>query len=144
MFIIFFDMDTTTSFYDRLMLIKDYLNIKTDRQFAPAIGISYQNFTSYKRGSQPSLNILTNILSTVKGLNPEWLLFGRGAMILEEDNFMQTREPEIYYENRKNEVRITKEEFLEMKKQISELITTNKNLSEVVREKNFPETAGSA
>lgn len=137
-------MDTTTSFYDRLMLIKDYLDIKSDRQFAPAIGITYQNLTSYKRGSQPSLTILTNILSTVKGLNPEWLLFGRGDMILQEESLTEMREPDIYYDNKKAEVRITKEEFLEMKRQISDLITTNKNLSAVVREKNLSDNAGSA
>lgn len=137
-------MDTTTSFYDRLMLMKDYLDIKSDRQFAPAIGITYQNLTSYKRGSQPSLTILTNILSTVKGLNPEWLLFGRGDMILQEESLTEMREPDIYYDNKRAEVRITKEEFLEMKRQISDLITTNKNLSAVVREKNLSDNAGSA
>lgn len=137
-------MDATTSFYDRLMSIKDYLNIKSDRQFAPAIGITYQNLTSYKRGSQPSLNILTNILTSVEGLNPEWLIFGSGPMILQDEKLMVAREPDIYYDTRKTEVRITKEEFLEMKKQISDLIITNKNLSAVVREKNLSDNAGSA
>lgn len=103
-------MDITNSFYERLAEIKKYLNIKSDRSFAQKIGISPENIKSYKKGSQPSLSILVDILSNIEGLNPEWLLTGTGSMFVdeEEEELFEpniVREASLSYQPNKNEVR---------------------------------------
>ncbi len=133
-------MAVTNSFFDRLMLLKNHSGAKSERKFAETIGITPDNWNSYKRGSIPSITILMKILRSIEGLSADWLLFGKGPMILppeQEVNIVNNEQHDYAV----GEITISSDEYREMKRQISDLIATNRNLSEVVREKN---SAGSA
>lgn len=75
-------MDTNSSFKDRLGYLQDCLKVKSGRSFASRIGITHANYNSYMKGSQPTLNKLIKILTSVENLNPDWLLYGRGEVFL--------------------------------------------------------------
>ncbi|MFA5651198.1 MAG: hypothetical protein WC914_08685 [Proteiniphilum sp.] len=75
-------MDTSSSFSDRLTYLQDLLEIDTGRSFAKKIGITHGNLQSYKKGSQPRLDKLINILTSVEDLNPVWLLYGEGEVFI--------------------------------------------------------------
>ena len=75
-------MDTNSSFTDRLVYLQDCLKIKSGRSFASRIGISHGNYQSYKKGSQPTLDKLINILTSVDNLNTDWLIYGKGEVFL--------------------------------------------------------------
>ena len=77
-------MDTNISFTDRLDYLQDCLQIKSGRSFASRIGITHGNYQSYRKGSQPTLDKLINILTSVENLNPYWLMYGRGEIFLAE------------------------------------------------------------
>ncbi|MFA5462672.1 MAG: hypothetical protein WC265_01200 [Dysgonamonadaceae bacterium] len=79
-------MDTNSSFTDRLDYLQDCLQIKSGRSFASRIGITHGNYQSYRKGSQPTLDKLINILTSVENLNPYWLLYGRGEIFLAESS----------------------------------------------------------
>lgn len=127
-------MNGIISFPNRLNDIKNHLGISSERKFAEAIGISYSNYQSYKRGSSPSLDKLIDILSNVKNLNPDWLVFGNGLMF---------KESEITHliEEEENELALNRADFEFLKQQVRDLTEINKNLSYIVREKS---TAGTA
>lgn len=132
-------MDTSSSFADRMRCLRNLYDDLSQEVFAEKFGISKQNYHSYLRGSQPTLDKLVNILSGVEGLNPNWLIYGKGEMFIsgkdEEDISADTSNLD------ESAVPVSKTEYFEMKKQISELITTNMNLSEFINKKS---TAGSA
>jgi len=77
-------MDTNSSFSARLDYLQKTLKASSGRSFANSIGITNANLQSYKKGSQPSLDILIKILSNVENLNPEWLLLGKGDVFIEK------------------------------------------------------------
>jgi transcriptional regulator with XRE-family HTH domain len=139
-------MDTNSLFSERLKYLQKCLKIKTGRSFAKKIGITHANYQSYLDGSQPSLNKLVDILTNVEDLNPNWLICGKGEVFIsgkdEEDISADTSSLD------ESPVPVSKTEYFEMKKQISDLIVTNKNLSST--NKNLSEmiskksTAGSA
>ena len=73
---IFLSKIIMASFADRLNHLKDCLKIESGRKFAEHIGISHGNYQSYLKGALPKMNVLVNILSSINGLNPLWLLRG--------------------------------------------------------------------
>lgn len=135
----FYSMDTNSSFADRLKCLKNLYDDLGQDVFAKKLGISKQNYYSYLRGSQPTLEKLVNILSCVEGLNPIWLIYGKGEMFISGKGAEEIS-PETSNLD-ESTVPVSKTEYFEMKKQISELITTNMNLSEFINKKSTAETA---
>lgn len=73
-------MNVINSFADRLKILRDLLEVKREEDYLIKMGITRNNYKSYSRGSQPSLDKLANILSSVKNLNSDWLVSGKGEM----------------------------------------------------------------
>lgn len=76
-------MNVSSLFYDRLRRLQELLNISSGRQFVEKLGISNENLMSYKRGGQPSLGKLVDILTNVEGLNPDWLIMGKPPVFID-------------------------------------------------------------
>lgn len=131
--------DVNNSFFDRLMQLKSSLGIDSERSFAKTIGLTHGNYNSYKAGSSPSLNKLINILISIDNLNPDWLIFGSEPMFKESKNIKVT--PSETLEDSDNKLKLRREDFDFLKKQVADLTEINKNLSYIVREKNTADTA---
>lgn len=106
--------------------IIEILNSRFDgnkSKFGLALGLKESRIRSYthenlKERSMPPAEFIALIVDKVE-INPEWLLLGKGVM--DKNNY-----PHI----------LPDDEFQNMKRQINELITTNLNLSELLRKKN--------
>ena len=90
-------MNVTDSFADRLKILRDWLEVKREQDYIEKMGITRDNFKSYTRGSQPSLDKVANILSSVENLNPEWLVMGEGEMIRKKDKKKDEQEKDLEY-----------------------------------------------
>lgn len=140
-------MSVKDSFRDRIIFLREHSGAKTDKIFAKMTGISVENFQSYKRGSTPSIEKLSDILNNIEGLSAEWLVFGKG------EPFPKENEESI--NTGTSAVNFDRDEFIEMKakydfmtkeydylkNELSKTTETNRNLSAVINEKNI---AGSA
>ena len=57
----------------------------TDSAFAKRIGVTQSVIASmFQRGTEPSAKVLTSILLTYEDISAEWLLRGKGQMLLAE------------------------------------------------------------
>ena len=57
----------------------------TDSAFAKRIGVTQAVIASmFQRGTEPSAKVLTSILLTYEDISAEWLLRGKGQMLLSE------------------------------------------------------------
>ena len=57
----------------------------TDSAFAKRIGVTQSVIASmFQRGTEPSAKVLTSILLTYEDVSAEWLLRGKGQMLLSE------------------------------------------------------------
>ena len=57
----------------------------TDNAFAKRIGVTQSVIASmFQRGTEPSAKVLTSILLTYEDISAEWLLRGKGQMLLSE------------------------------------------------------------
>ena len=57
----------------------------TDSAFAKRIGVTQSVIASmFQRGTEPSAKVLTSILLTYEDISDEWLLRGKGQMLLSE------------------------------------------------------------
>ena len=57
----------------------------TDSAFAKRIGVRQSVIASmFQRGTEPSAKVLTSILLTYEDISAEWLLRGKGQMLLSE------------------------------------------------------------
>ena len=57
----------------------------TDSAFAKRIGVTQSVIASmFQRGTEPSAKVLTSILLTYEDTSAEWLLRGKGQMLLSE------------------------------------------------------------
>lgn len=64
----------------------------TDNAFAKKIGVTQSVIASmFQRGTEPSAKVITSILSTYEEISAEWLLRGKGDMIIQN----QGTQPEI-------------------------------------------------
>ena len=72
------------TFKERLELIMNYLDPKSDRSFAESIGIKYSKLQTYFKGSRPGIDVLDIILCKQSWINAEWLITGNGEMIKAE------------------------------------------------------------
>lgn len=58
----------------------------TDSAFAKRIGVTQSVIASmFQRGTEPSAKVLTSILVTYEDISAEWLLRGKGKMLLSEE-----------------------------------------------------------
>ncbi|MBV4220918.1 helix-turn-helix domain-containing protein [Bacteroides xylanisolvens] len=58
----------------------------TDSAFAKKIGVTQSVIASmFQRGTEPSAKVLTSILLTYEDISAEWLLRGKGQMLLSEE-----------------------------------------------------------
>ena len=96
-------MDVHVSFADRLKTLRDWLDIKREENYLQKMGITRDNFKSYSRGSQPSLDKVAKILSSVEGLRAEWLVKGSGKMFKDEP-CETLNEPETKYDTSPQEL----------------------------------------
>ena len=77
-------IENTSSINSR---IREIINIThvTDNAFAKKIGVTQSVIASmFQRGTEPSAKILTAILSTFTDISAEWLLRGKGTMLLSD------------------------------------------------------------
>ncbi|MBO7482004.1 MAG: helix-turn-helix transcriptional regulator [Bacteroidales bacterium] len=66
-------------------------------KFADEIGINGSRLSHYISGrNNVSLDLVTRILERFRGINPEWLLFGRGEMYKSADVKGMHREPDLF------------------------------------------------
>ena len=57
----------------------------TDSAFAKRIGVTQSVIASmFQRGTEPSAKVLTSLLLTYEDISAEWLLRGKGQMLLSE------------------------------------------------------------
>lgn len=58
-----------------------------DSAFAKKIGVTQSVIASmFKRGTEPSAKVITSILSTFEDISSEWLLRGKGNMLISENS----------------------------------------------------------
>ena len=58
----------------------------TDSVFAKRIGVTQSVIASmFQRGTEPSAKVLTSILLTYEDISAEWLLRGKGSMLLQKE-----------------------------------------------------------
>jgi Zn-finger nucleic acid-binding protein len=70
------------SICSRIRSLINYYNI-SDRQFAIHIGVNQSVVASmFSRGTEPSAKILTSILDKCPEISAEWLMRGKGEMII--------------------------------------------------------------
>lgn len=63
----------------------------TDNAFAKKIGVTQSVVASmFQRGTEPSAKVITSILCTYEEISAEWLLRGKGSMLIQKEV-----EPEI-------------------------------------------------
>ncbi len=66
-------------------------------KFAEEIGINSSRLSHYISGrNNVSLDLVTRILERFRGINPEWLLFGRGEMYKSAEAKGVYREPDLF------------------------------------------------
>lgn len=122
----------------------------TQTEIAQKIGVTKAYLSSV--GSNAALNesFVDKLITLDHNLNKVWILKGRGEMLLSESSNLN--KPSVIYNDK---IEVSKHEYLEMKRQISDLITTNRELavsnrtlsktnstlSEVISKKNTADTA---
>ena len=58
-----------------------------DSAFVKKIGVTQSVIASmFKRGTEPSAKVITSILSTFEDISSEWLLRGKGNMLISENS----------------------------------------------------------
>lgn len=78
---------------DRITLLLKARNISAS-QFADEIGVQRSSISHVLSGrNKPSLDFIQKILVKYPEINPDWLLFGKGAMNLEYNLFSELTEP---------------------------------------------------
>ena len=66
-------------------------------KFADEIGVGSPALSHYLRGrNKVSLELVTKILERFRGINPEWLLFGRGEMYKSAEVKVSNRVPDLF------------------------------------------------
>lgn len=66
----------------RIREIIDYLSI-SDRKFAELIGVPQTTLSSlFQRGNEPNVSVVQSVLDRIPNISMEWLLFGRGEMLI--------------------------------------------------------------
>jgi len=81
---------------DRIKKIMDEEGMSSGK-FAAEIGIKNSRMSHYlSERNNVSLELVTKILERFRGINPEWLLFGRGEMYKSGDTKMVNREPDLF------------------------------------------------
>lgn len=122
----------------------------TQTEIAQKIGVTKSYLSSV--GSTADLNesFVNKLIGLDNNLNKVWILKGSGQMLLSESSNLN--EPGVISNDK---IEVSKLEYLEMKRQISDLITTNRELavsnrtlsktnstlSEVISKKNTADTA---
>lgn len=75
-------METNNTINSRIKEIILFSGIN-DSAFAKRIGVTQSVIASmFKRGTEPSAKVITSILSTFEDISSEWLLRGKGEMLL--------------------------------------------------------------
>lgn len=66
-------------------------------KFADEIGVGSSALSHYLGGrNKVPLELVTKILERFRGINPEWLLFGRGEMYKSADTKVTNHEPDLF------------------------------------------------
>ena len=66
-------------------------------KFADEIGVGSSALSHYLGGrNKVPLELVTKILERFRGINPEWLLFGRGEMYKSADTKVANHEPDLF------------------------------------------------
>ena len=81
---------------DRIKKIMESENIGLVK-FADEIGVGSSALSHYLGGrNKISLELVTRILERFRGVNPEWLLLGRGEMYKSADTKVANHEPDLF------------------------------------------------
>ena len=122
-------------------------------KFAEEIGVGSSALSHYLGGrNKVSLELVTKILERFRGINPEWLLFGRGEMYKSADAKLTNPEPDLFSsaeskqavpltakEDEKLDDNTVKHDFLEPESFKHEEIPTVDNVQNVEYERYAPE-----
>ncbi|MEL7586608.1 MAG: hypothetical protein AAGU19_07815 [Prolixibacteraceae bacterium] len=118
-------LNKKTNFFERLLQIIDYYNIKSVNLFATDwLGYaSSEKINRLKKGNAlPSYQIIVDITNRFEEINPRWLLTGDGDMLISGTSIglpAQVGEPIVRYGN--DEVKQLREQLTEAQKEIGEL-----------------------
>lgn len=122
----------------------------TQTEIAQKIGVTKSYLSSVGSNADLNESFVNKLIGLDNNLNKVWILEGRGEMLLSESSNLN--DPSVIYNDK---IEVSKHEYLEMKRQISDLITTNRELavsnrtlsktnstlSEVISKKNTADTA---
>lgn len=77
-------MTSNSTINSRIREIIQFSSI-TDSAFAKKIGVTQSVIASmFQRGTEPSAKVLTSILLTYEDISSEWLLRGKGEMLISD------------------------------------------------------------
>ncbi|MDD4438182.1 MAG: hypothetical protein PHS04_09135 [Tissierellia bacterium] len=122
----------------------------TQTEIAQKIGVTKSYLSSVGSNADLNESFVNKLITLDNNLNKVWILKGRGEMLLSESSNLN--EPSVIYNDK---IEVSREEYFEMKRQISDLIITNRELavsnrtlsktnstlSEVISKKNTADTA---
>jgi len=120
---------------ERVLYLAKYKGI-TLETFFTKIGMTYGNFKGSAKLRPLNSDAIVNILSIFTDINSDWLLTGKGNMLIENNVvYDKIEEPQATYgKNNCDEVR---EELKYAEKTISELKTENKELTKELGRKEL-------
>ena len=77
---------------ERIQIFREYKNLKQS-VFAKLVGVSPSTLSEveHKKNNAPSIALIMGIINAFKNLSTEWLLTGKGEMILDDP---EDEEPE--------------------------------------------------
>ncbi|AWG27185.1 S24 family peptidase [Flavobacterium kingsejongi] len=77
-------MDKSTNIKERILQIADYKKISKEK-FFESIGMTYGNFKGKSKQTPINSNAIVEILTIYPDINIEWLMTGRGEIIVNDD-----------------------------------------------------------
>lgn len=118
---------------DRLFMFLEHKKLSQNK-FETECGLAHTNLREKKQG--PTSEYLAKIITRYPELNLNWLISGRGPMILSEDTTRQASAPrnDIHHNNNVN-VEAMREEFVFLHEQIRILQKEKMELWEMLKQK---------
>lgn len=112
--------------FDQEAIIKRIKEIQSSKlmnqkKFAELIHVNQPDLSSYLSGKKPFGMTLINRISLELSINKEWLLTGKGEMLLSNN-------PKIYNENKSDNITLSREVFDLIKNQSETILSQQKTI----------------
>lgn len=105
----------------------------TQAGIAERVGYNVSYLSSVGSNDAPlNESFVDKLVSLDISLNKVWVMTGDGEMLNKSNDIYPVDEDPVFYQT--NKISLSRNEYNELKKQISDLITTNMNLSYINRE----------